>query len=93
MTPPEEVDNLLFLLLWLPILLAPYCLFGRYQECCVCHVQLFRFRGYHRHANTARYFLLGPTFSTALRIVFIRPFFCPGCGTFLKLTRRHHSHS
>lgn len=93
MTPPEEISELLLPLLLLPILLAPYCLFGRYQECCVCHVQMFRFRGYHRHRNTARYFLLGSTFSTALRIVFVRPFYCPGCGTFLKLTRRHHSHS
>ena len=93
LTPPEDISELLIPLLSLPILCAPYCLFGRYQECCVCHVQMFRFRGYHRHRNTARYFLLGPTFSTALRIVFIRPFYCPGCGTFLKLTRRHHSQS
>ncbi len=93
MNPPEDISDLLIPLLSLPILCAPYCLFGRYQECCVCHVQMFRFRGYHRHRNTARYFLLGPTFSTALRMVFIRPFYCPGCGTYLKLTRRHHSHS
>ncbi|MGN0835820.1 MAG: hypothetical protein ACI4OS_00100 [Akkermansia sp.] len=93
MTPPEEIRDLLFPLLTLPILLAPYCLFGRYQECCVCHVQMFRFRGYHRHRNTARYFLLGSTFSTALRIMFVRPFYCPGCGTYLKLTRHHHSRS
>lgn len=72
----------------LAALILPYAFMVYMAHCSVCHIRLFTFRPYPHHKGAHNLPILGPTFATALHIVFFFQFRCPACGTQMKLFGR-----
>lgn len=91
--PDISLKVLAVLLFVVPVL--PYLFISRSATCPVCHVRLFTFKNYSR--NRAAHYIpgLGYNVATALHIIFLARYTCPGCGTPVKLLgkkgrSRHH---
>ena len=71
-----------------------YLLFAHKATCPVCHMRIFRFSHYNRNRAAHYLPLLGYNFTTALHLIFLLRYNCPGCGTPVKLTgvKGHRTH-
>lgn len=75
----------------LPVVLAvvataiPYVIISRFTSCPVCHINLYSFRDFPRNKSAHKIPLLGYTFGTALHVFFCLNFYCPACGTRMRI--------
>lgn len=93
-------DNLPGVAPWIPVAavfalpVAFYLIMARCATCPVCHMRIFRFTHYPRNRAAHHLPLLGYNLATALHLLFLWSYNCPGCGTPIKLlgTKGHRTH-
>lgn len=83
--PDVPLSVLAFICIIAPTI--PYLIYSRIALCPVCHIRTFTFGDYARNRSAHYIPGLGYNVATALNILFRRQYFCPGCGTPIKLTR------
>lgn len=81
--PDLPIEILAILVFGVPCLV--YMFIARKATCPVCHMRIFRYNHYTRNHAAHHLPILGYNFATALHILLLWKYNCPGCGTPVKL--------